>query len=192
MPIFDFDGTTFRENGKAYDFDGVTYRQHGKAYDNDGVTNRLLYQNEFVVFSNSGNYDYTGGWHAYRSAGSEGRWTINATTLSAWAGYTSTTAIYIKNSSPIDFTPYATLTVVAYHDPSAGYSNADSNGNFEVCVLTASQGGTGISSTVDTTGTHTMNLNVSSLNFSGYIQLRAFGSYYAAGSMFSAYSIILS
>ena len=52
MPIFDFDGTTFRENGKAYDFDGTTYRQHGKAYDNDGTTDRLLYTSEFPVYTN--------------------------------------------------------------------------------------------------------------------------------------------
>ena len=50
MPIYDFDGTTHREIGKAYDFDGVTHRQQSKTYDNDGITDRLLYAAETPVF----------------------------------------------------------------------------------------------------------------------------------------------
>lgn len=46
MPIYDYNGTTSYEIGKAYDNDGTTTHQIGKVYDNDGTASRIIYSAE--------------------------------------------------------------------------------------------------------------------------------------------------
>lgn len=51
MPMYDWNGTTATELGKAYDWDGTTTHQLGKGYDWNGTTNSLIYTAEVILSS---------------------------------------------------------------------------------------------------------------------------------------------
>lgn len=50
MAMYDWDGTTTYQLGKAYDWDGTASHQLGKGYDCDGTTNHLIYSAEETIF----------------------------------------------------------------------------------------------------------------------------------------------
>lgn len=49
--MYDWDGTTSHQLGRAYDWDGTTSHQHSKGYDWDGTTSHLIYTSDFVVYN---------------------------------------------------------------------------------------------------------------------------------------------
>lgn len=51
MPMFDWNGTTGTELGKAYDYDGTTSHQLDKGYDWDGTSSHLLFSSELNLMA---------------------------------------------------------------------------------------------------------------------------------------------
>ena len=62
MPMYDWNGTTSSELGKAYDWDGTTSHQLGKGYDYDGTTNHLIYSAQSDAYSITATGKYHATW----------------------------------------------------------------------------------------------------------------------------------
>ena len=102
MAMYDWDGTTARELGKAYDWDGTTARELGKGYDWDGTNACLFYSAEEQYFPGTTPSRY--------SPGGDGSYTANSTywscSISNGTNVNSVTS-YLK----INMTGIKTITI---------------------------------------------------------------------------------
>ena len=123
--IYDYDGMTTREIGKAYDWDGTTSHQLGKGYDWDGTTSHLIYSATPEYLYNSGDQitDFTGGWAISRNimthtaswnGVNNGRAVIGSDYLEVGMNSTSTSGQYngsgLVTKNKIDFSDINKLT----------------------------------------------------------------------------------
>ena len=122
MPMYDWNGTTATELGKAYDWDGTATHQLGKGYDWDGTTNSLIYSAEEVFYENG---ILSRHWDAEIASATACHVTDN--------GEYITVGAYNGNSAmcawKVDVTGYNTLELTA------SYNSATADGAFRIFAV---------------------------------------------------------
>lgn len=127
MPMYDWDGTTGSELGKAYDWDGTASHQLGKGYDWDGTTNHLIYTAEDIILNNN---DYATGITGGYVGGSKPNGAFADGSLVA-TGVQLPATSYIQRAlwtnNLINFSNYSKMTItytVTNASKSSGYNAA--------------------------------------------------------------------
>ena len=185
MAMYDWNGTTSSELGKAYDWDGTTSHQLGKGYDWDGTTNNLIYSAETLLYNRGTGYEGFAPTNVSNSCSS----TVSAgpSSITMWTGnsYGNAKGSVCVSFGLFDLSVIDTITVIAktvdnvnltmtvMSDLTTQYGGNNSR-NFKSVVKSV-----GVSRT---NSEQTVTIDVSDLTGSYYIGCQTLSQYYQSGN----------